>query len=440
VLAIRLLPVLCSTVFLSWPLSVAVAQDRQAADADRPAAAEAFELRDGDRVVFLGDTFIERAAQYGYIETALTTRWPDRHVTFRNLGWSGDNVWARSRAGFGTVEDGFRQLRDQLRELKPTVVLLSYGANESYDGPEGLPRFVEGYRRMLAMLDEHQPRIVHFTPLKQESLGAPLPDPAAFNKNRKLYGEAIGQIAAERKERVIDLYRLLGDNAPPVGPLTDNGIHLTAHGYWWAALAIEHGLGLSTYEWHVSVPGDVQPAPRTPNPRRGSPLGTKIRDVTWSPNGARLVATDEQLPLAAAPWDATESTKKKWASVRQLRVTGLDAGRYTLKIDGQAIHTATAAQWAEGIGIASGPDFEQFEALQRAIFQKNELYFHRWRPQNNTYLFLFRKHEQGNNAVEIPQFDPLIEEREREIAKLRKPAAARIYELIRAEEEDAERE
>jgi len=45
---------------------------------------------------------------------------------------------------------------------------------------------------------------------------------------------------------------------------------------------------------------------------------------------------------------------------------------------------------------------------------------HRSRPENVTYLFLFRKHEQGNNAVEIPQFDPLIEADEKEIERLKK--------------------
>jgi lysophospholipase L1-like esterase len=65
----------------------------------------------------------------------------------------------------------------------------------------------------------------------------------------------------------------------------------------------------------------------------------------------------------------------------------------------------------------------ELASLRTAIREKNELYFHRYRPQNETYLFLFRKHEQGNNAVEIPQFDPLIEAKEKEIAKLKKPSA-----------------
>src|SRR5260221_1241440 len=52
---------------------------------------------------------------------------------------------------------------------------------------------------------------------------------------------------------------------------------------------------------------------------------------------------------------------------------------------------------------------------------KNTLFFDRWRPQNETYLFGFRKHEQGQNAKEIPMFDPLISQQEAEIAKLRTP-------------------
>lgn len=53
--------------------------------------------------------------------------------------------------------------------------------------------------------------------------------------------------------------------------------------------------------------------------------------------------------------------------------------------------------------------------LSAMVAEKNALFFHRFRPMNETYLLLFRKHEQGNNAVEIPQFDPLIERAEEEM-------------------------
>ena len=49
------------------------------------------------------------------------------------------------------------------------------------------------------------------------------------------------------------------------------------------------------------------------------------------------------------------------------------------------------------------------ETLRASILRKNSLFFHRSRPANYTYIFGFRKREQGNNAVEIPKFDPLID-------------------------------
>ena len=64
----------------------------------------------------------------------------------------------------------------------------------------------------------------------------------------------------------------------------------------------------------------------------------------------------------------------------------------------------------------------QYEALRQAVLRKNELYFHRWRPQNITYLFGFRKHEQGNNAADIARFDPFIRDIETQIHGLQKPA------------------
>jgi hypothetical protein len=80
------------------------------------------------------------------------------------------------------------------------------------------------------------------------------------------------------------------------------------------------------------------------------------------------------------------------------------------------------------VWLKRGPEFEQSERLRQAIVAKDRLYFHRWRPQNETYLFGFRKHEQGQNAREVPQFDPLVAQKEVEIAKLRVPVA-HTYEL-----------
>ena len=60
-------------LFLVWTMGITPAF---AADEKKPK----LELKDGDRVVFIGNTFIEREQQHGYIETALTIAHPDKHI------------------------------------------------------------------------------------------------------------------------------------------------------------------------------------------------------------------------------------------------------------------------------------------------------------------------------------------------------------------------
>ena len=57
--------------------------------------------------------------------------------------------------------------------------------------------------------------------------------------------------------------------------------------------------------------------------------------------------------------------------------------------------------------------------LHKLIRRKNALFLQRHRPQNETYLRGFRAHEQGNNAVEIEQFEPLVAAKDAEIQALR---------------------
>jgi hypothetical protein len=78
-----------------------------------------------------------------------------------------------------------------------------------------------------------------------------------------------------------------------------------------------------------------------------------------------------------------------------------------------------AAKLVDGLGLKM-PDAPPtaIESLRAAVMAKDTLFFNRWRPQNETYLFGFRKHEQGNNGVEIPMFDPLIAKQEEVIASI----------------------
>lgn len=288
------------------------------------AAPAPFELRDGDRVVFLGDTLMEREKDYGYIELMMTLRFPDRNVTFRNLGWSADTPVGISRVSFDWPKgegEMFRQLMEQVKQVQPTVVVLGYGMASSFDGPAGLEKFTADYNKLIdgILALNKDTRFILLSPIRHEKLPPPLPDPARHNEMLAGYVKAIQGVAEKRGYHFVDLFADSPVQLNVFIPMTDNGIHLNRSGYMSSAGRVMNALG----------------------------------------------------------WGTTNSKE---------------------------------------IGLL----FTGHEPLRENILAKNQLFFHRWRPENSTYLFLFRKHEQGKNAQEIPKFDPLIEAEEKKIATLRK--------------------
>jgi len=364
------------------------------------AASDVFAFKNGDRVVWLGNTLIEREQLSGYWETALTSRYPDKTIIFRNLGWSGDTVFGEAWASFDPVAVGFRRLRDHVFALKPTVLIIGYGMNESFAGQAGLAHFVQGLDTLLDTLAPTHARVVLLSPIYHEDMGRPLPDPTEHNKNLHLYTEAIRQTAQKRHCFFVDLYDLLSHQPQH---LTSNGIHLTPTGYQQSAALLERGLGILPTPWEVKLSADG---------RVIEARGVRVRHLDSSSLGFHF--TDKALPMPPRPGPSN-------GGERIVQVRDLPAGRYILNVDGKPVASADAKDWAIGVRLTRGPEFEQAEQLRRTIVEKNRLYFNRWRPENETYLFGFRRHEQGQNAVEIPKFDPLVAAKEAAIAKLRVP-------------------
>ncbi|MBX7167651.1 MAG: SGNH/GDSL hydrolase family protein [Pirellulales bacterium] len=386
--------------------------------AQLPAAA-GFELVNNDRVLWVGSTFAERAQYYGYDETRLTLRWPNRNFVFRNLGWSGDTVWADARAGFDTAKEGFNRLRELVKSLKPTVIFVAYGANEAYAGSAGLEQFEAGLKSMLDMLAGSKVRLVLVSPIRLEDVGRPLPDPAPQNARLEEYVALLEGVARERHAAWIDLFHHL-----PMGQgcrLTENGLHLSAVGYYRCSQAIESALELPPLDWRVSLDwGDA--------PQVVESVGTEVEMQVQRNDLAEFRVSDEVLP--APPPPEGSPCPALATPTRTLTIDGLPVGRYRLSIDDREVIVADAATWAAGVELTSGPEFMAVERLRAAIREKNELFFNRWRPQNETYLFGFRKHEQGQNAKEVAEFDALVAAQEAQIAALRRPAP-HVYRLTR---------
>jgi hypothetical protein len=303
-------------------------------------------------------------------------------------------------------------------EVKPTVLFVAYGMGESFDGPAGLDGFVKGYNRLLDMLKEASApdaRVVLISPIRHEALGEPYPDPMEHNGYLRAYTGAIGKIAKERGARFVNLFDSLIADGRASQPLTENGIHLSPAGYFKAALEIERQLGYAPRGWKVTADvakGSVDGA------------GAKASLARAEPPAAAAITVDAPL----APGAATGAT----SIARGLKVSGLADGTYALKADGKTLATATAKQWANGVELTSpdDPAVARVEKLRTLLVAKNVQYFNKYRPANETYIFLFRKGEQGRNAVEIPQFDGPIAQLEAEVAKLRKPGPV-TYTLVK---------
>ena len=214
-----------------------------------------FELRDGDRVVFLGDTLVEREQSHGWIELMLTARAADRSVTFRNLGWSADTPTGTSRTGLSllqagreSADEGWTQLQQQITDAKPTVIIVGYGMANSFDGPAGETKFADDYTRLLDTLAKLAPaaRLVLLSPSRHESLGAAAAYPAAHNAALARVSASIREIAVARGLPFFSLFDALATpmaaanaSTAPAAKLTDNGIHLNSAGYRAAAFALE---------------------------------------------------------------------------------------------------------------------------------------------------------------------------------------------------------
>ena len=353
-----------------------------------------YEFHDGDRIVFLGGGLFERDLRYGYIETFLTARLNNLNLTFRNLSWSGDTVFGDARAGFDTAVEGYQRLIKHVQDARPTVIFLYYGQNEAFEGEAGLSKFKDGLIRLLDDLDKTGARIVVLSPTLLENLGPPLPDPAKQNANMQLYANTLQQVAKTRHYRFVNLTQSLRHPAEELTtPFTDDGLHYTAYGYWKVSQLILRELGYKIVAGQANGVSELELS----------------SDVFFTP---RL---PEDAPRAARDGE-------KWQQfIFPLKDAPQSPVRIDLVADNKVVASAMSDQWMKGVTLDRIPEVQQVEELREAIVAKNRLFFNQWRPQNETYIFGFRKHEQGQYAAEIPQFDPLIEKAEQRIAELKKP-------------------
>ncbi len=213
-------------------------------------------LTDGDRVVLLGDGFIEQEQYFGWIETALTAASPAESLTFRNLGWNADTPSGASRLGLSLVQAGHepagesqRLLQAQLELTRPTVLIIGYGmASALESGSEGVDTFRADYQALLETAKKISPdvRLVLLSPLRHTDAASPL------NQTLQLYSTAIAELAQQNQATFIDMSAV---GSQP--QYRKDSIHLNDAGYRQAAIAIASQLAPGREDWQTSPHTDA---------------------------------------------------------------------------------------------------------------------------------------------------------------------------------------
>jgi lysophospholipase L1-like esterase len=399
-------------LLLGLPNPSGFAQDKPQAAAQAPNAA--FELKDGDRVVFLGNSLFENDLPYGYLELALTTRWPNRNVTYRNIGWTGDTVWGDARSYITNPPTAYELLIQQLTKAQPTVVFIAYGAIEALEGEAGLSRFNQGLTQLLDKIGQLGAKAILLSPTPVLSAGSG-EDLAKRNANLELYGAAIAKTASARGQRYIDVFKPLQAQNKEVS-LSDNGVHLNENGYYFLASAIEKGLGLAPRHEAVTINVSRQKAAAT-GPAR-------ILDPGKEQGSIRFTIQEGYLPLPLPQQTGAAAGE----DVQVLKITGLKKGYYTLTTDESQVITASANKWKEGVEIRRGASFGQVSQLREKIIKKNDLFFQQYRPLNRTYIVGFRSYEQGRHVKTLEDLNFIITWLEGQIALNRTPKS-KVYQL-----------
>lgn len=349
-------------------------------------AQQNFVLKEGDTVVFYGDSITERRIYTSFIEAYVLTRFPTLNVRFVNSGWAGDTV-----AGGAGGSLRVRLQRDVIA-YRPTVVTILLGMNDGRYralAESTYGDFTTGYEKLIKILKAALPnlRLTLLEPSPYDDVTRPPRFPGGYNGVLTRFGQFIRALAEREKVTVVDL------NSAVVGSLTavnakdpsaarefiPDRVHPGPAASLLMAEALLKSWNAPAIVTEVEVDAESGTASRTVRVEVDSILRTN-GTLSWTQNDTALPFPvdwqDSPVRVAAFSSDFIAAIDDQ-----PLRVRNLKPGDYTLKIDGQAITTYPADQFARGINLSAleTPMLQQAVEVLKLTNQHNDLHLSRWR-------------------------------------------------------------
>jgi len=381
-------------------------------------AAEFF-FKDGDKVVMMGDSITQQYLYSSYVERWALTRFPDRNITFLNIGIGGDTA-----NGYNV-----RFKRDVLPNT-PTVMTVDYGMNDGHYrafDEEGFRHYKSALQAIANQAKAANIRIAWLTtnPVEPKEDGPAL---QGYNLTLEKYAEGVKQIAATNGDALfVDQFHpflSIIDKARTANPKNRIGkepVHPTPEGHAVMAWSILKGMSFPP----IVASAEIDAA----SGNVGKTINCKIDGLNVDPTGkVAFIQLDSALPFF--PQEAKGILK--WAPLLEelndyhLKVIGLKDGQYEVRLDGKKVAGYTNVELRKGVNLAAavleeGPIADQVNAVTKAVKEKNDYYhgiFHG--------VIIAR--------AEIPDFLGIkidIEEKRASVLKERMPKLQEYFKAIR---------
>jgi lysophospholipase L1-like esterase len=321
-------------------------------------AADDFALKDGDRVVFYGDSITQDGTYAELVEWYTATRFPERNITFYYSGVGGDRV---SGGGAGPIE---QRLNRDVIAWQPTVVTIMLGMNDAsyrlFD-PDFFKTYCDGYRKIVTRLKAALPgvRLTLIQPSPFDDISHPPQFEGGYDAVLRRYGQFVAELAKEQEATLVDfgtpvnqgLQKLMQEDPALARLLIPDRVHPGTAGHFLMGIALLRA-------WHA--PGVISQV--TLDAAQAKVLTAENSSVIGIDNtGSKLrwKQTDKAFPLPINFSDGEiEFAERAGAGFKELdqqvlTVKGLSAGNYELTINGQPIVKATEIEWDRGINLVS---------------------------------------------------------------------------------------
>lgn len=368
-----------SILFLTIALLLAQSPSTNAADRGE------FYLKDGDRVVFYGDSITEQRLYTTFAETFVVTRFPDLKVNFVHSGWGGDRV---TGGGGGNID---KRLKRDVLAYNPTVVTIMLGMNDaSYRAFDEavFNTYTNGYESMVRTLKQAIPnlRLTLIQPSPFDDVTRPPNFPGGYNEVLVRYGKYIQELAEREKATVADLNTAVTEatvkanqkNKELAVKFNPDRVHPAGPGQLLMAAELVKAWKAPALVTAVEINGEEGKVSKSE--------GTTVTGLQNS-QGLSWVQADRSLPMPVDLKDSVYSLAMSSSDLmetlnqQRIKVTGLKTGNYNLKIDGDSVGVFSHEELAAGLNLAALPTpmVKQAQEVHRFTLLHNELHALRWR-------------------------------------------------------------